>query len=372
MNLVGFAIRNLQRRPLRTSLSIFSIGLAVGSALALIAISRSIEDNTQEGKDEMGDDVIVTQRGAIDIFGGFLPQQIANQIARVPGVARASGELFLFAPSEKSRHVLVYGWPENSYLWKSIPLREGRIPAPGERQVAVIGDNIAEGLAKSIGDMIELQGEKFRVIGIAKYTSLVNRSSVDVLLPDLQEVTYRHGQISLVHIKFNLQFTAAEIARVKQDVEAVGRVSVSTVTEVLKNDHNLSILKAVSLAISIIALTMGALNVLNSLLMATQERTREIGIISALGWSDAQIMSSIVIEGLLMCGFGCALGIFLCYLTSFLFPLIPTIGNLLSFKPSLGLILPTVVSVFALCAIGALYPAWRAIRVPPAVALRHL
>ncbi len=373
MNLVGFAIRNLQRRPLRTSLSIIGIGLAVGAALALVAISRSIETNTQEGMDEMGGDVIVTQRGASDIFGGFLSPSISDQIARIPGVARVSGELFLFAPSEKNRHVLASGWPENSYLWNSIPLRVGRIPAPGERKVVVIGDNVADGLVKSIGDMIELQGEKFRVIGIAKYTSLVNRGSVNVLLPDLQELTFRLGQISLVHVKFNQQLAAAEIARVKQDIEkSIDRVSVSTVTEVLKNDHNLSILKAVSLAISIIALAMGALNVLNALLMATQERTREIGILSALGWSDARIMISIVVEGLLMSGFGCMLGIFLCYLTSFLFPLIPTIGNLLSFKPSVGLLLPTVVSVFALCALGALYPAWRAIRVPPAVALRHL
>jgi putative ABC transport system permease protein len=142
MNLLGFAIRNLQRRPLRTSLTIVSIGLAVGSALALIATSRSIEENTQEGMDEIGDDVIVTQRGASDIFGGFLPPPIADQIARVPGVANASGELFLFAPSEKNRNVLVSGYPENSYLWKSIPLREGRIPANGERKVAVLGDKL--------------------------------------------------------------------------------------------------------------------------------------------------------------------------------------------------------------------------------------
>src|SRR5258706_15340585 len=106
MNLVGLALRNLKRRPIRTCLSILGIGLAVGSALALIAISRSIEDSTREGMDEIGDDVIVTQRGASDLFGGFLPQQMAEQIAQVPGVSRATGELLLFAPSERGRNVL--------------------------------------------------------------------------------------------------------------------------------------------------------------------------------------------------------------------------------------------------------------------------
>ena len=111
MNLVGYAIRNLRQRAIRTSLSIFSIGLAIGGALALISISRSIEDSTRESMAEIGDDVMVTQRGAADLFGGFVPQQITDQIARIPGVARVSPELVLFAPSERSRHVLVAGWP---------------------------------------------------------------------------------------------------------------------------------------------------------------------------------------------------------------------------------------------------------------------
>ena len=54
---------------------------------------------------------------------------------------------------------------------------------------------------------------------------------------------------------------------------------------------------------------MGAIYVLNALVMATQERTREIGIFAAIGWSKARIMASIVIEGILMCVIGCALGL---------------------------------------------------------------
>jgi putative ABC transport system permease protein len=372
MNLFGLAMRNLRRRPIRSSLSILSIAIAVGSALALIGISRSIEDSTREGMEEIGDDVVVTQRGASDLFGGFMPQQIADRIALIPGVARVSGELFLFAPSERSRHVLSVGWPENSYLWKGVPIRDGRIPEPGEKHVAVLGDNVADALGKSIGDNIELLGEKFRVVGIAKYASVINRGIVVVLLPDLQEATYRQRQISMIHVNFNRNLVATEIARIKNAIESLGRVSVSTATEVLQNDRNFSILKAVSLAVSIIALAMGMLNVLNTLLMATQERTREIGIVAAIGWTDAQIMSSIVIEGLLMCAIGCIFGILLSFFAALLFPAIPTIGNYISFRPSLGLILPTVVAAFVLCMIGSLYPAWRAIRLPPAVALRHV
>src|SRR5882762_10003810 len=117
-------------------------------------------------------------------------------------------------------------------------------------------------------------------------------------------------------------------------------------------------LEAVSLAVSIIAVAMSALNVLTALVMATQERTREIGIFAAIGWSNARIMMSIVIEGILMCVSGCVLGVLLSLLAAFAFPRIPAIGNLISFKPSVALIAPVVVAAFVLCVLGALWPAW--------------
>src|SRR5215831_18254596 len=166
MNLVGLALHNLKRRPIRTCLSILGIGLAVGSALALIALSRSIQDSTREGMDEMGDDLVVLQKGASDLFGGFIPESMVERVAVVPGVVRVSGELFMFAPSANDQSVLTLGWPEASYLWRKVPLREGRVPAAGERHVAVLGDTAAASLGKKLDDELNLIGETFRIIGI--------------------------------------------------------------------------------------------------------------------------------------------------------------------------------------------------------------
>src|SRR5207302_4067991 len=99
----------------------------------------------------------------------------------------------------------------------------------------------------------------------------------------------------------------AELESARVAIEALGKVTASTANEVLNNDRNFAILEAVSMAISIIAVAMGALNVVNALVMATQERTREIGIFAAIGWSNGRIMISIVIEGSLMCVIGSVL-----------------------------------------------------------------
>jgi putative ABC transport system permease protein len=286
MNLVGLALRNLKRRPIRTCLSILGIGLAVGSALALIALSRSIQDSTREGMDEIGDDLVVMQKGSSDIFGGFIPEETVDRIAALPGIVRVSGELVTFAPSGFANNVLTLGWPDASYLWKKVPLREGRVPAAGERRVAVLGDTAAASLGKKLDDDLELIGQTFRVVGIAAYTTTVNRGLVLVPLIDLQEASYRPRQVTIVHVNVEHASGRAELGSVRVAIEALGRL--------------------------------------------------------------------------------------LSLLAAFAFPRIPAIGNLISFKPSVALIAPVVVAAFVLCVLGALLPAWRAVRMVPAEALRRL
>ena len=372
MNLTGLALRNLRRRPVRTGLSILGIGLAVGSALALISLSRSIKDSTRDGLDEMGDDLVVMQKGASDIFGGFIPEQTVERVAAIPGIARATGELLMFAPSAGDRSVLTQGWSDTSYLWKKVPLREGRVPAPGERAVAVLGEAAAASLRKKLDDEIQILGESFRVIGIANYTTIINRGLVLVPLPDLQKASFRPEQVTGDSRERGARCGAGESWQVKRAIEALGNLTASTANDVLDKDRNFAILDAVSLAISIIAIVMGAIYVLNALAMATQERTREIGIFAAIGWSKRRIMASIVVEGFLMCAIGCALGLLLSFGAAFAFPHIPAIGDLVSFKPSATLIAPVLAAAFILCVLGSLFPAWRAVRMFPAEALRRL
>jgi putative ABC transport system permease protein len=369
MNLIGLAWRNLGRRPVRTGLSILGVGLAVGSALALMSLSRSIDDSTREGINEIGDDLVVMQKGASDIFGGFIPDDTVERVARVAGVARASGELFMFAPSGKERSMLTQGWADSSYLWSKVPLREGRVPAAGERGVAVLGEGAAASLGKKLGDKVDVFGEKYNVIGIANYTALINRGLVMLPLADLQSASMRPRQVTMVHVNTE---HGASLPRVKDAIDALGNLTASTANEVLSRDRNFAILDAVSLAISIIAVAMGAIYVLNALVMATQERTREIGIFTAIGWSRRRIMASIVAEGLLLCVAGCVLGLLLSFAASLAFLYIPAIGELISFRPSAALIAPTLAVALLMCLAGSLFPAVRAVQMLPADALRRL
>jgi putative ABC transport system permease protein len=370
MNLLSLALRHLKRRPVRTCLSVLGVGLAVGGALALMSFSRSIQDGTREGIDEIGSDLIVMHKGASDIFGSLIPEWTVERIAAISGVVRVSGVLVAFAPSGVANHVVTFGWPDASDLWKRVPLREGRVPAPGERHAAVLGGTAAASLGRKLNDEVELFSETFRVVGIAGYASTVNRGLVLVPLADLQEASDwpRHVTIASVTVRKD----RTELARIRTEIEALGNVVAATPDEILSHDRNFAILDAVSRAIAIIAVVVSALSVLTVLVLATHERTREIGILAAIGWSNGRIMKSIMIEGILMCAIGCALGVLFGYLAGYAFPRIPTIGNLISFKSSIGLIAPVISAAFVLCALAALLPAWRAVRILPAEALRRM
>ena len=120
-----------------------------------------------------------------------------------------------------------------------------------------------------------------------------------------------------------------------------------------------------------IALLMGVLMVLNTLLMAVLERTREIGILSAIGWSKERIMGALVIEGFLLSALGSALGIMLGIGGSRLLSAIPAIGRYIAVRPTPGLIVTTAIAAIVLGILGSFYPALLATRASPAEALER-
>ena len=248
---------------------------------------------------------------------------------------------------------------------------EGRLPQPGERKIAVIGKDIARTLDKHVGDDITLLGEKFRVIGISNYTSIINRNAVVVELADLQEITFRTGAVTFIAVKLAPPGGPDEADRVAKAIEGLGQLSVTKSESVLKNDSLIGLLSAVSNAMAWVALLMGVLMVLNTLLMSVLERTREIGILSAIGWSKRRIMGALVIEGFILSALGSVLGIVIGIAGSRLLSAVPAIGRYIAVRPTPGLIATTAVAAIILGILGSLYPAIVATRASPAEALER-
>jgi putative ABC transport system permease protein len=369
LNHVSLAVRNLKRRPVRSLLTVLGVALAVGSFITLYGLSRSIDENVGQMLDERGIHLSIARRGTADLFGGTIPLSLASQFAAVPGVTAIAGELIALAETDDNVHVLALGWADGSFLWTNLPLLAGRMPHGGERGVALIGSDVANALGKRIGDRLVLLGLSFEIIGITDYRSIITRNALIVPLEDLQEAIFRPGAVTFLHLRVAHPGDVAEIDRISKAIEAMSDVRVSTNDSVMHNDEQAELLRAVSSAMAWVALSMGILMVLNTLLMAVLERTREIGILSAIGWSEMRVMGSLVIEGLMLSAIGGAVGALFGMVGSHLLSGISAIGRYLTISPSVGLIATSAIAAVLLGIFGSLYPAWLSTRQDPATAL---
>jgi putative ABC transport system permease protein len=371
LNHLVLALRNLKRRPARSFLTILGVAVAVGSFITLYGLSRSVLDNVQQSFNERGADLTVRQRGIAEPFGGTIPQPIVSQIAKLPGVAAIAGQLLSFAATDNDDHVIALGWASDSFFWPTVPLLEGRLPDLSERKVALVGGDIARALDKRLGDDITLLGERFRIVGITNYTSIINRNAVIVNLVDLQEVTFRAGAVTFISVELDHPTDQIEVDRVTKAIETLGQLSVNRSEGVMRNDSLIGLLSAVSSSMAWVALLMGVLMVLNTLLMAVLERTREIGILSAIGWSKTRVMGALVMEGFILSAIGSAVGILFGIAGSRLLSSVPDIGRYVAIRPTLGLIVFTTLAAIGLGILGSFYPAFAATRKSPAAALER-
>jgi putative ABC transport system permease protein len=371
VNHVELAFRTLQRRQTRSILTILGVAFAVGSFITLYGLSRSVHENVTRSFEEHGSDLTVKRRGIAEPFGGTIPEDVIPEIRKIPGVKDVTGQLLTFAATDKGDNVLAAGWSPDSFYWKTAPLKAGRLPYPNENKVALVGSEIARALDKKAGDNITLLGDKFKIVGITDFHSIINRNQVVVKLADLQELTFRPGAVTFLSIELEHPGDKAEADRVSKAIEAMGKFTVSPSEGLLRNDSLFGLMTAVSSAMAWVALFMGVLMVLNTLLMAVLERTREIGILSAIGWSKERIMLALVIEGFILSAFGSLVGILLGVAGSKFLSSIPSIGRYVAVEPTIPLIAATAVAAVVLGVLGSFYPAWVATRASPAEALEH-
>ncbi|WP_026380404.1 ABC transporter permease [Afifella pfennigii] len=371
MTFLEFAFANLKRRPARTLLTILGVTLAIGTAVALLALGRGIAESVEQGLDEQGAEMVVMARSATDVISARLPGDMAAELASMEGVEAVAGTLMAFTVVGEGNHVLVSGWDPASQAWRDVPLSEGRMPEPGAREV-VVGDVIADTLQLQVGSEVLMFEEPFTVVGLTEFDTAMNRGLTIAPLSVLQEASLREGQVTYFSVRLDPELGAQEAEAVRQAIAEALPVTVSNAEEVMEGDRNTEVLESISTAISIVALVMGGLSLLGTLLLSVQERTREIGMMTAMGWSDMQVVGLIVVEGLVMGLAGCAGGVVLGIASSSFFGSLPALGDLIEFTPrAADLALPLAFAV-PLCVLGASYPAWRAVRMLPAEALRSV
>lgn len=372
MFFISIVFKNLIQRSLRTFFTVLGIATAVSAFIALVGLARGYENAWQTTLLERNTHLFASQKGVVDIMSGSIEKSVCLKMAEIPGVKRVSGELIELVALDNGSTIIVAGWPKDSYLWESIRLAVGKLPDGSVANAAVLGTMTSKALNIASGDTFMIHGKAFHVSGISEPGSTMKNNAMILTLEGLQKINNTEGEITTVNFQLthpdDENYVSKTISRLQA---AFPDYTFTKSNSLAENNKILQMFKTMAWGTSIIAIFICFVVIVNTLLMSVVERTREIGVLVTLGWGWKRIISLIVLEGLLLTITGGIAGsLFGVYGLYFLASL-PQMKSFIQPGIDLRLIAEVACATLLLGIIGSGYPAWRAIRLRPANALRH-
>jgi putative ABC transport system permease protein len=360
MRFVSIAVRNLTGRPVRSLLTAFGVALAVAGFIVLTGFSHGMDRAWTTSLVERDVQMTAVPRGTVQVLAASVDEGAARRIAAVSGVRDAAGELASMVLLPSGQPVLAVGWAPGSFLWQTLRLSTGRLPAPADG--AVLGQGLAAALRLAPGDAFPLLGARLHVAAVFHPAGVINNNMAIVPLPALQRLLNRPGKVTVIDLRLTHPDDPAQVEAVRARLAAAFPGLTFTETRSVADTNDiLRLIRAMAWGISLIALAMGLFTVLNTLLMSVTERVREFGILSALGWSPARVLAMVVIEGVALAAAGSLAGVVLGVAGLRWLAAAPMLRGLL--EPEIGVrVLGQVVAATLLLGVaGSLYPAGRAV-----------
>lgn len=372
LSLTGFAWKNLWRRPLRTTLTLGAITIGIGAFVALVGFSEGFERDSVLLYTHAGTDIAVIPANFI---AGSLDQSLQRRIQAVSEVEQAAPVIYNLIELTPDVSALVYGWQANSYELDTLKyLSGGRIH--DARPEVMLGDLLADDLKKKPGDVISVQGANFTVVGVFHAGTVIEDGAMIMPLDQMQIIADMDGRVSTFHVKLQPvphgESYDPYVKQVEKEIEAaVPSVRADPAAERAANNIFISLARSVAWGTSSIALFIGIIDIANTMAMSVFERTREIGILRALGWKRRRVVLLILTEATALALVGGLLGIGVGYATLHLLASLPQSASVVSgFVSPMHMLAALLIAIASGIAAGA-FPAWRGAHLSPVDALRY-
>ena len=372
LTLANFAWKNVWRRRLRTCLTLCGIGMGIGAFVALVGFSRGFEHAWLQLYESTGTDIAVVQK----TFMNTTVDESADQtILRVPGVAQVSPMLLNMMDVTADVNALVYGLHANSFEFGPFTVSPGRIFREGQPEV-MLGSLLADSLNKKPGDTLEIQGATFTVVGVYHGGSALEAGAVVMPITQLQRLASLEGKATAIHVRLKPpapgESADQRMHNAQRAIEAaLPGLRAVPAAERASNNQLVTLAHAAAWGTSAIALLVGALGIANTMAMSVFERTREIGVLRALGWTGRRVMTLILVEaGGLGLGGG-VLGILGGWVALRVLAAVPKTASIVTTSLAFST-LADALGVAVLVGLAAGFvPAWRASRLLPVEAMRY-
>ena len=352
---------------MRTALTVMGIGVGIAAVVALIGLARGLSQSWDDAYKARGTDLVVRKGSGLQAQP--FDEKLIDQVKTLPSISAATNLLVETLSVEGVPLMVVSGREWGSYLWDTLTIIEGRKPKDGNEHAIVLGKLAAESLGKKIGESVTLETEDFIIVGVADGKAFVENGSIFLSLPLLQAVMAQEDRVNFINIKLKkpAEASAVEVELQKQ----LTGYRVETATEVTKNNDGVKTFEAMNWATSVVALLVGTFGVMNTMFMSVFERTREIGILIALGWRRNRILRMIVAESVALCVGAGVLGVIFGIVLLKVLAATPFMSGKL--EPYIGWDLVGLAMMLSMVVglVSGLYPAYHCTKINPSMALRQ-
>ncbi len=376
------ALASLRHRPLRTGLTALGIAIAIASTVVFMSIGEGLRKAFADQLAGLGPEVQVTYGEAGDDIIPTAPDLPAAYVERL----RDDAERFGISSVTPVLTYLRGGLsPSQSFVFEGLPtdvpldrvfmgasVVDGRLLTPEDERalVAVVGRSVASRAGLELGDRLRLNPEAtFEVVGVVSSDAGLLENLVVVPFDSLRAAMGVEDRVSLILVKLDDPTRAEAVAdAIEAAYPDLGVQTQAGALSVVQDSLRIS--DFVRLGISAIALVVGAIAVANTMMMSVFERTREFGVVRAVGARPTFLFSLVVLESVILSLVGAAVGVGLGGLAT---RVVNAIANdyvglaVAAVTPRLVAFAVLVAAVTGLLA--GLLPAGRAARVPIAVAV---
>ena len=370
MTFFTIVAHGLMRRPVRTGLTLVGISIGIAAVVALVGISRGFETSWETGMKSRGTDVVVSNMGSALTPKPF-PAAVRERITPLPHVAETCAIFVELMSIQTAEMMIVSAREWGGFSWKNLKLTSGRLPRDAAEPAVVLGKTAAEVLKKKVGDTLQLETEELAVVGIVDGGAVVENGSVILALPLMQKITGNEGKINIIDVRVTPGTTKEEMNRLCADITAlVPEARAVIASDHIRDSQAYRMIRAMSWGTSLLAVLVGVLGVMNTMLMTVFERTQEICILLAVGWKRRRIFRMILLESALLGFLGGVGGVAFGVLGVKALETTPAIRGLLEADLNGTLLATSVAIAVVVGVISGLYPAWRSSRLSPSHALQ--
>lgn len=375
MNYLRLIVKNPFRNKTRTSLAIVGIAIGIATIVALGLITSALQASTQSTLNAGAADITVMTAGSnILATGGSINESLVSNIQNISGVQDTAGILKAGAnvPGtqtgiQNNMGFIVGGIDSNKLGLVGANNVNGTIYSDGSTNEIILMEDTATDLNKTVGDNLTLFGKNFKIVGTFK-GNFIQSSDAYMPLNTLQNLTGNNKKITNIAIKVNANANATNISQSIQNTHP--ELSTITATQQANSANSIfSTINAATTAISLLAILIGGIGVINTMVMSVYERTREIGVLKAIGWKNGRILGMILGESIVLTVVAGLVGTVIGIV--FVEGGLMLLGNTLQPVFTLDLFLKAFGIAFLVGIIGGIYPAYRASRLPPTEALRY-